>query len=192
MILMIDNFDSFTYNIVQYLGELGYPPEVYRNDVSSEELFKLDFKALVVSPGPCSPKLAGVSCEAIKYCADRNIPVLGICLGHQSIGYAFGGEIVHAPYLMHGKVSKIIHNGEGVFTDIPSGFNATRYHSLTIKPETIPDCLEVTARTEDDIIMGIKHKDLPIHGVQFHPESCMSEYGHKLLKNFIDITLNDK
>ena len=189
MILMIDNFDSFTYNIVQYLGELGHSPEVFRNDIKAEKLFNINFKALVVSPGPCSPEFAGISCEAIRYCIDKKIPVLGICLGHQSIGYVFGGKIVHAPYLMHGKVSKILHNDEGLFKDLPQSFNATRYHSLTIEPETCPDCLEVTAKTEDDIIMGIKHKTLPIYGVQFHPESCMSEYGHKLLENFIEIAL---
>ena len=190
MILMIDNYDSFTYNIVQYLGELGHTPEVYRNDkIDIDGLDEIDFDALVISPGPCSPKEAGVSCDAIRYAAEKEIPTLGICLGHQSIGEVFGGKIVHAPYLMHGKVSKIVHNENGIFKGIPNLFEATRYHSLTIEPETLPDCLEVTARTEDHIIMGIVHKSLPIYGMQFHPESIITEYGHKLLQNFLDIAL---
>ncbi len=190
MILMIDNYDSFTYNIVQYLGELGHAPEVYRNDkIDIGGLDQLDFNALVISPGPCSPKEAGISCDAIRYAAEKKIPTLGICLGHQSIGEVFGGNIVHAPYLMHGKVSKILHHGEGLFKGIPDLFEATRYHSLTIDPITLPDVLEVTATTEDKIIMGITHKSLPIYGMQFHPESIITEYGHKLLQNFLDIAL---
>jgi len=187
MILMIDNFDSFTYNIVQYLGELRHKPVVFRNNLPMEEFMKLKFDALVVSPGPCSPEQAGISCKAIKYCAEKKIPTLGICLGHQSIAYAFGANIVHAPYLMHGKNSIINHCQTGLFKNIPQNFSATRYHSLTIEPVSCPDCLEITAKTQDGIIMGIAHKNLPIHGVQFHPESCMSEYGHKLLENFLDI-----
>ena len=188
MILMIDNYDSFTYNIVQYLGELGEPLEVYRNDkIDIAGLEKLNFDALVISPGPCSPKEAGISCDAIRYATEKKIPTLGVCLGHQSIGEVFGGDIVHAPYLMHGKASKIVHNGKGLFKDIPNRFEATRYHSLTIDPDTFPDCLEVTATTEDDIIMGVAHKTLPIYGMQFHPESIITEHGHKLLQNFLDM-----
>ena len=188
MILMIDNYDSFTYNIVQYLGELGEAPVVYRNDkIDVEELKNMDFDALVISPGPCSPKEAGISCDAIRYAAEKSIPTLGICLGHQSIGEVFGGDIVHAPYLMHGKVSKIVHEGRGLFKDIPNLFEATRYHSLTINPDTFPDLLDITAMTEDGIIMGIAHKELPIYGMQFHPESIITEHGHKLLQNFLDL-----
>ncbi len=188
MILMIDNYDSFTYNIVQYLGELGHAPEVYRNDkIDIAGLDKIYFDALVISPGPCAPRDAGISCDAIRYAAEKQIPTLGICLGHQSIGEVFGGNIVHAPYLMHGKVSKIIHDEKGLFKDISNPFDATRYHSLTIDPETLPEVLEVTAKTEDDIIMGITHKTLPIYGMQFHPESIITEHGHKLLKNFLDL-----
>lgn len=187
MILMIDNFDSFTYNVVQYFGELGHKPEVVRNNTPIDGIMEKRFDALVVSPGPCSPEQAGVSCDAIRFCAEKKIPVLGICLGHQSIGYVFGAEIVHAPYLMHGKNSDIIHDNTGLFKGLPQKFSATRYHSLTIKPETCPECLTVNAKTEDGIIMGITHSSLPVYGVQFHPESCMSEHGHKLIQNFIDI-----
>jgi anthranilate synthase component 2 len=187
MILMIDNFDSFTYNVVQYLGELGHKPSVYRNDIPLEKIQNMQFDALVVSPGPCSPEQAGVSCDAINYCAKMKIPVLGICLGHQCIGHTFDAEIVHAPYLMHGKNSNIIHDNKGLFKNLPQNFSATRYHSLTIKPESCPDCLIVNAKTQDDIIMGVTHSELPIYGVQFHPESCMSEHGHKLIQNFLDI-----
>lgn len=188
MILMIDNYDSFTYNIVQYLGELGFPPVVYRNDkISIEELKSFDIKALFISPGPCSPKEAGISCDAVKYAADNNIPLLGICLGHQSIGEVFGGDVIHAPYLMHGKISEIHHNGTGIFKDIPDKFNATRYHSLTIDPETFPEVLEITAKTADGVIMGVSHKTLPVYGIQFHPESIITEHGHKLIQNFLDL-----
>ena len=188
MILMIDNYDSFTYNVVQYLGELGRPPEVYRNDkINLEQLKELKIDALVVSPGPGSPKEAGISNDAIKYAAGNKIPVLGICLGHQCIGDVFGADIVHAPYLMHGKVSEISHNGTGVFKDLPEKFKATRYHSLTIDPNTFPTDLEITAKTEDGIIMGVSHKVLPIHGMQFHPESIITEHGHKLLQNFLEL-----
>ncbi len=188
MILMIDNYDSFTYNVVQYLGELGNTPEVYRNDkITIEELKEKNFDALVISPGPCYPGEAGISCDAIQYASENNIPVLGICLGHQCIGEVFGGNIVHAPYLMHGKVSEISHDGTGIFKDIPDKFKATRYHSLTIAPDTFPEDLEITAKTEDGIIMGISHKYLPIHGMQFHPESIITEYGHQLIQNFLDI-----
>ena len=188
MILMIDNYDSFTYNVVQYLGELGKQPEVYRNDkISLDQLKGLNINALVISPGPCSPKEAGISCEAIKYAAGNKIPVLGICLGHQCIGEVFGGNVIHAPYLMHGKVSKISHNGTGVFKDIPEKFEATRYHSLTIDPNTFPESLEITAETQDGVIMGVSHKTLSVHGIQFHPESIITEHGHKLIQNFLDL-----
>lgn len=188
MILMIDNYDSFTYNIVQYMGELGHKPDVYRNDkITLDELKKKSINSLIISPGPCSPTEAGISCEVIEYFAKEEVPILGICLGHQCIGEVFGGKIIHAPYLMHGKVSKIIHNGSGIFQDIPAGFKATRYHSLTIDPESCPSCLEVTARTEDGVIMGIQHKTLPVYGVQFHPESIITEHGHKMLENFLKI-----
>ena len=186
MILMIDNYDSFTYNVAQYLAELGHAPEVVRNDKIT--IGKLEsVKALVVSPGPGTPDDAGISLDAIRHCAKKKIPVLGICLGHQCIGVVFGGRIVHAPQLMHGKVSAISHEGTGVFKDIPNGFAATRYHSLAIDPESLPRELRVTAKADDGSIMGVEHESLPIHGVQFHPESIITEYGHKLLGNFLDI-----
>ena len=189
MILMIDNYDSFTYNIVQYFKELNQEIKVIRNDESTTEeiLTRNAFNAIVISPGPCTPKEAGISCEVIKKAAEFKIPLLGICLGFQSIGHVFGGQIVHAPELMHGKTSKIYHNSEGIFESIPSPYNATRYHSLVIAPNTLPECLKVTAKTIDGIIMGIQHKNLPIYGVQFHPESILTEHGHKLLANFIKI-----
>ncbi len=188
MILMIDNYDSFTYNIVQYLGELKADVKVVRNDkITIDELKQMDISKLIISPGPCTPSKAGVSCDAIRYFSGK-VPILGICLGHQSIGEVFGGEIINAPYLMHGKVSEIIHDGTGLFADIPSPYIATRYHSLTINPNKLPSQLRVTAKTADNIIMGIEHKELPIHGVQFHPESILTEHGHKLLDNFLKIT----
>ena len=187
MLVMIDNYDSFTYNLVQYFGELGHLPEVYRNDqITVEELAALNPTAVVVSPGPCTPKEAGISKEAIRYFSEKGIPVFGVCLGMQSTVEEFGGTIGHAPYLMHGKVSPILHTGEGVFKDIPSPYNATRYHSLCVVGD-LPECFEITAKTEDDIIMGIQHKTLPIHGVQYHPESILTEYGHELLDNFLKI-----
>jgi anthranilate synthase component II len=190
MILMIDNYDSFTYNIVQYFKELNQEINVIRNDQATvdEILNNKNFDAIVISPGPCTPNEAGISCELIKKAADSRIPILGICLGFQSIGHVFGGKITHAPELMHGKTSKIYHNSEGIFKDIPSPYNATRYHSLVIAPSSLPDTLKVTARTIDGVIMGIQHKSLPIYGVQFHPESILTEYGHKLLENFIDLS----
>jgi anthranilate synthase/aminodeoxychorismate synthase-like glutamine amidotransferase len=191
MFLMIDNFDSFTYNLVQYFSELGRPPAVFRNNVSLDKLFsrkKPDaVAAVVISPGPCSPKEAGNSCRAIEICAGEKIPLLGVCLGHQCIGEVFGGRIVHAPYLMHGKVSEIINDGKGVFKGIPKKFSATRYHSLLIEPSSMPDCLEISAKTQDGLIMGVRHKTLPIHGVQFHPESILTQHGKKLLSNFLEI-----
>jgi len=186
MILMIDNYDSFTYNIVQYLGELGCKVEVIRNDSRSiDELASMEIEKLIVSPGPCSPLEAGISCDAIKFFAEKGIPIFGVCLGHQCIGQVFGGKIVRAPYLMHGKVSDIEHDGKGLFGGIPSPFKATRYHSLVIEPESSPQCLEVCAKATDEVIMGVRHRTLPIHGVQFHPESILTEHGHKLISNFL-------
>ncbi len=189
MLLMIDNYDSFTFNIVQYFGELGADVQVYRNDeIDIASIADMQPDHLVISPGPCTPNEAGVSVEAINAFAGR-IPILGVCLGHQSIGQAFGGDIVHAREVMHGKTSPMFHTGVGVFTDLPSPFEATRYHSLVIDQATLPDCLEVTAWTERDggldEIMGIRHKGLDVQGVQFHPESILTEHGHQMLKNFI-------
>ncbi len=190
MLLMIDNYDSFTYNLVQYFGELGADIRVYRNDaITLEEIEKLDPEHIVISPGPCTPKEAGISVETIRKFSGK-IPILGVCLGHQSIGEAFGGKIVRASKVMHGKISAIHHEGKGVFTDLGNPFNATRYHSLVIDQASIPDCLEVTAWTENvdgsrEEIMGVRHKTLAVEGVQFHPESILSEYGHKMLENFL-------
>jgi anthranilate synthase component 2 len=186
MLLMIDNYDSFTYNLVQYLAEIGQEVEVVRNDkISIEEINKLNPQYIVISPGPCTPNEAGISLELIEAFKGK-IPILGVCLGHQSIGQAFGGKIIHAQTIMHGKTSKISHNNKGVFRGIKDPFIATRYHSLVIDRESLPDCFDVTAWTDDNEIMGIKHKELAIEGVQFHPESILSEHGHDLLKNFLD------
>ena len=186
MLLMIDNYDSFTYNLVQYLAEIGQEVEVVRNDkISIEEINKLNPRYIVISPGPCTPNEAGISLELIEAFKGK-IPILGVCLGHQSIGQAFGGKIVHAQTIMHGKTSKISHNNKGVFRGIKNPFVATRYHSLVIDRESLPNCFDITAWTDDNEIMGIKHKELAIEGVQFHPESILSEHGHDLLKNFLD------
>jgi len=186
MILMIDNFDSFTYNLVQYLGEMGQELVVKRNDeITTDEIADLAPDKIIISPGPCTPNEAGVSVETIQRFAGE-IPILGVCLGHQSIGQAFGGKIVRAAQLMHGKTSPIQHDGHGVFQGLPSPFAATRYHSLVIERETCPDCLEITAETADGEIMGIRHKELPIEGVQFHPESILTENGKELLRNFVE------
>jgi anthranilate synthase/aminodeoxychorismate synthase-like glutamine amidotransferase len=186
MILIIDNYDSFTYNIVQYLGEMGADIQVVRNDeLSVADILKKAPSKILISPGPCSPKEAGVSVDVIKELAGK-IPILGVCLGHQSIGYAYGGDIVRAGKLMHGKTSQITHDGKGVFKGLPNPFRATRYHSLVIKKETLPDCLEVTATSEDGEIMGVRHKTLPVEGVQFHPESILTESGKDLLRNFLN------
>ena len=186
MLLMIDNYDSFTYNLVQYLAEIGQEVEVVRNDkISIEEINKLNPKYIVISPGPCRPNEAGISLSLIEAFKGK-IPILGVCLGHQSIGQAFGGKIIHAQTIMHGKTSKISHNNKGVFRGIKDPFIATRYHSLVIDRESLPDCFDITAWTDDNEIMGIKHKELAIEGVQFHPESILSEHGHDLLKNFLD------
>ena len=186
MLLMIDNYDSFTYNLVQYLSEIGQEVKVYRNDkITIEEVNKLNPKYIVISPGPCTPNEAGISLELINSFKGK-VPILGVCLGHQSIGQAFGGKIIHAQTIMHGKTSQIFHENTGVFNGIKSPFTATRYHSLVIDKKSLPDCFDITAWTDDNEIMGIKHKDLPIEGLQFHPESILSEYGHDLLKNFLD------
>ena len=190
MLLMIDNYDSFTFNIVQYFGELGADVKVVRNDaIDVAGIAALGPAQLVISPGPCTPNEAGVSVEAIKAFAGK-LPILGVCLGHQSIGQAFGGRIVHARAVMHGKTSPIHHGSTGVFADLPNPFEATRYHSLVIERATLPDCLEVTAWTEKDgvadEIMGVRHRELDIQGVQFHPESILTEHGHRMLKNFLD------
>jgi anthranilate synthase component II len=186
MLLMIDNYDSFTYNLVQYFGELGQDVKVVRNDeMSVEDLERLRPERIVLSPGPCTPNEAGVSLELVKRAAGR-IPILGVCLGHQAIGQAFGGHVIHAKTLMHGKVSSIHHAGAGVFRDLPSPYNATRYHSLAIERETCPADLEVTAWTDDGEIMGVRHRSLAVEGVQFHPESILTEHGHKLLRNFLE------
>ena len=185
MLLMIDNYDSFTYNLVQYLGELGEDVKVIRNDeLTVDEIEKLAPQRVVVSPGPCTPNEAGVSLELIRRMAGR-VPLLGVCLGHQAIGQAFGGRVIHARTLMHGKVSAIHHTGQGVFRGLPSPYNATRYHSLAIERSTCPQELEVTAWTEDGEIMGVRHRMLPVEGVQFHPESILTEHGHALLRNFL-------
>jgi len=185
MLLMIDNYDSFTYNLVQYLGELGEEVKVARNDaITVEQIAAMNPQRIVISPGPCTPNQAGVSVPAIRRFAGT-IPLLGVCLGHQSIGHAFGGRIVHAKQLMHGKVSEIHHRSAGVFRGLPNPLIATRYHSLVIERESLPDCLEVTAWTDDGEIMGVRHKELAVEGVQFHPESFLTEHGHDLLANFL-------
>jgi len=186
MIVVIDNYDSFTYNLVQYLGEMGEDLRVFRNDeITVDEVAALRPDHLIISPGPCTPNEAGISVPLIEAMAGR-VPILGVCLGHQSIGQAFGAEIVRAERLMHGKTSPILHRGEGVFAGLPSPFQATRYHSLLIRRETLPDCLLVTAETAEGEIMGIRHRDLDIQGVQFHPESILTEGGRTILRNFIE------
>lgn len=189
MLLMIDNYDSFTFNIVQYFGELGADVRVVRNDeIEVSDIVEMKPDQLVISPGPCTPNEAGVSVAAIKEFAGK-LPILGVCLGHQSIGQAFGGDIVHASEIMHGKTSPVYHNNTGVFSGLANPFKATRYHSLVIDKATIPDCLEVTAWTENDgemdEIMGVRHKELDVQGVQFHPESILTQHGHDLLRNFL-------
>jgi anthranilate synthase component 2 len=191
MLLMIDNYDSFTFNIVQYLSELGADVKVIRNDeLTLEEIARLNPERLVISPGPCTPNEAGISLAAIKEFAGK-LPILGVCLGHQAMGQVFGGKVIRARQVMHGKISPIHHRAQGVFRNLPTPFNATRYHSLVVEYATLPDCLEVTAWTarEDgsvDEIMGMRHKTLPIEGVQFHPESILTEHGHALFKNFLE------
>lgn len=192
-VLMIDNYDSFTYNLVQYLGELGSEVDVVRNDqVSLEQIIDSDASHIMVSPGPCTPNEAGISMKAIEALAGVK-PILGVCLGHQSIGQVYGADIIHAGQIMHGKTSMVIHTSCGVFSGLPSPFQATRYHSLVIDKKTLPDCLELTAWTENedgsiDEIMGVRHKELAVEGVQFHPESILTEYGHDMLRNFLNTT----
>ncbi len=191
MLLMIDNYDSFTYNLVQYLGELGQDVQVYRNDaIDIDAIEQLAPDHIVISPGPCTPNEAGISMQVIEHFGEK-LPILGVCLGHQSIGQVFGGRIVHAGNIMHGKTSEIHHKGQDVFRGFDTPFTATRYHSLVIEQESLPDCLEITAWTLDengaiDEIMGVKHRSLPISGVQFHPESILTAYGHELLQNFLE------
>ncbi len=187
MILMIDNYDSFTYNLVHYLAELGEEVVVYRNDkIELEDIGKMDPDMMVISPGPCTPKEAGISVDAIKEFAGR-MPILGVCLGHQSVAYAYGGDIVRADRLLHGKTSQIYHDGKGIYKNIPDPFEATRYHSLLVKKETLPNCFEITAWTDENEIMGLRHKEHMIEAVQFHPESILTKHGKDLLKNFITL-----
>jgi len=186
MILVIDNYDSFTFNLVQYLGELGERPEVFRNDkISLNDIVAMAPEHILISPGPCTPFEAGISMSVIREFSGH-IPILGVCLGHQSIATVFGGEVIRAPRLMHGKTSLIEHNGEGLFAGLPSPFTATRYHSLIV-PEPLPDCLERTAWTSEGELMGLKHSEHPTYGLQFHPESILTEHGHQMLKNFLEV-----
>lgn len=188
MILMIDNYDSFTYNLVQYLGELGEKLVVYRNDrITIDKIKKLSPKQIVISPGPGRPEEAGISNELIEKFAGK-IPILGVCLGHQSVGYVYGAEIIRSDRIMHGKTSLIYHNGKEIFKNIPNPFEATRYHSLLVKREGLPSCLEITAQTKEKEIMGLRHKKFPLWGVQFHPESILTKEGMRILKNFLEIT----
>lgn len=192
MITLIDNYDSFTYNLVHFLGELGADVKVYRNNVVTvDEVFSENPDGIVLSPGPCDPDRAGICLETVKRASVTGTPILGVCLGHQTIGQVFGGKVVRADQLMHGKTSEITHSGTGLFKGLPNRFTATRYHSLTIDPATVPNTLEVTATTDDGVIMGLSHKSLPLHGVQFHPESIASEHGHDLLQNFLNLTRPD-
>lgn len=189
MLVMIDNYDSFTYNLVQYLGELGEDVKTFRNDeVTLAQIEDLNPDRIMISPGPCTPHEAGLSVEAIKYFAGK-LPIMGVCLGHQSIGQAFGGKVIHAKKIMHGKTSLLNHNKQGVFAGLDSPFTVTRYHSLVVEESSLPDCLEITATTDDGEIMGLRHRELTIEGVQFHPESILTENGHALLKNFLEMTL---
>jgi len=188
MILVIDNYDSFTFNLVQYLGELGETPKVFRNDkIGLNDITRMAPDSILISPGPCTPHEAGISMDVIREFSGR-IPILGVCLGHQSIAAVFGGEVIRAPRLMHGKTSAIEHNGEGLFAGLPSPFTATRYHSLIV-PEPLPDCLERTAWTAEGELMGLRHREHPTFGLQFHPESILTEHGHQMLKNFLEVTI---
>ncbi len=187
MFLLVDNYDSFTYNLYHFLGELGARITVKRNDaLTADEALEMEPQGIILSPGPCDPDQAGICLELVAKAAGR-LPLLGVCLGHQAIGQAFGGRVVRAPHPMHGKLSPIRHEADGVFEGLPSPLSATRYHSLTVERDSLPDSLEVTAETEDGTIMGLKHRELPVHGVQFHPESIASEHGHALLHNFLAI-----
>lgn len=187
MLLLIDNYDSFTYNLVHYLGELGADVVVRRNDaIDVQEAMAMNPAGIMLSPGPCDPAQAGICLALTQAAAETKTPLIGVCLGHQTIGEAFGGKVVRAGDIVHGKMGTMHHTGKGLFADLPTPFEATRYHSLIVERETLPDCLEITAELEDGMIMGLQHKTLPIHGVQFHPESIRSEHGHKLLQNFTD------
>ena len=187
MLLVIDNYDSFTYNLVQYFGELGAELEVYRNDeISIEDIESMSPDKICISPGPCTPTEAGISCEVVRAFGEK-IPLLGVCLGHQCIGQVFGGEVIRAERLMHGKTSPILHGGKSVFANLPSPFEATRYHSLIVERSTVPEVLEITAETEEKEIMGLKHREFPIHGVQFYPESILTNQGKRLLQNFLEL-----
>ncbi len=187
MLLLIDNYDSFTYNLVHYLGELGASVKILRNDtIDVAAAMALHPTGIVLSPGPCGPDQAGICLDLTRAAADTGTPLLGVCLGHQTIGQAFGGKVVRAREIMHGKMGQVQHSGTGIFTALPSPFTATRYHSLVVERESLPDCLEITAALDDGTIMGVAHKTAPIHGVQFHPESIASQHGHKLLQNFLD------
>jgi anthranilate synthase component 2 len=188
MLLLIDNYDSFTYNLVHYVGELGAETRVYRNDaIDVAQAMALRPAGILLSPGPCDPDQAGICLPLTLAAAEAGIPLLGVCLGHQAIGQAFGGRVIRHSEIVHGKMGRVQHAGQGVFAGLPSPFEATRYHSLVVERASLPDCLEVTADLADGTIMGLQHRDLPIHGVQFHPESIASQHGHKLLKNFLDL-----
>jgi anthranilate synthase/aminodeoxychorismate synthase-like glutamine amidotransferase len=188
MILMIDNYDSFTFNIVQYLGQMGEEVQVYRNDrITLADIKKLKPRAVFLSPGPCTPREAGVTMDVVRE-FHKTLPIFGICLGHQSIGYALGGDIVRAERIMHGKVSPIHHDGKTIFAGLPNPFTAGRYHSLIVRPETLPDCLEVTATTAEGEIMGLRHKEYPVEGIQFHPESVLTPQGKRIIRNFLKLT----
>jgi anthranilate synthase component 2 len=188
VLLLIDNYDSFTFNLVQYLGDLGAEVEVHRNDtLSADEALAKKPSAIVLSPGPCDPDRAGICLDVIDRAVATRTPLLGVCLGHQALGQKFGGKVVRAPSPMHGKVSAIKHDSDGVFARLPSPFQATRYHSLVVARETVPDALLINAETDDGLVMGLRHKELPLHGVQFHPESIASEHGHDLLRNFLTL-----
>lgn len=189
MLILIDNYDSFTFNLVQYLGDLGAEVKVFRNDtLGVDEVLAFKPKGIVISPGPSDPDHAGICLRLIAAAAEQSLPLLGVCLGHQAIGQCFGGNVIRAPHPMHGKISSITHTGKGVFAGLPSPFNVTRYHSLIVEKDSLPDCLEITAQTDDGLIMGLSHKDKPIHGVQFHPESIATENGHELMHNFVKMT----
>ncbi|BBB89824.1 MAG TPA: aminodeoxychorismate/anthranilate synthase component II [Methylomusa anaerophila] len=192
MIVMIDNYDSFVYNLVQYLGDMGEDVRVFRNNkITLAEIEELNPDHIILSPGPCTPNEAGISLALIQHCQGR-VPILGVCLGHQSIGQAFGGDVIRAPRLMHGKTSQIYHDGRGVFKGLKSPLTATRYHSLIIKRETLPACLEITAETDKGEIMGVRHKEYPLEGVQFHPESILTEEGYAMLRNFLIMSIHLK
>lgn len=188
MLLLIDNYDSFTYNLVHYLGDLGAEVDIRRNDaISVEDAIAMNPAGIILSPGPCDPDQAGICLPLTKAAADAGVPLLGVCLGHQTLGQAFGGKVVRADDIVHGKMGQMHHTGKGVFAGLPSPFAATRYHSLVVERASLPDCLEVTAELEDGTIMGLQHRELPLHGVQFHPESIRSEHGHQMLQNFLDV-----